>query len=57
MVGSKYTIYFAWNKVKGADVVGSTNHVTLLYIELWPGQTCHSKDVEVAYSIGVGGFG
>ena len=29
----------------------------LLYIDLQPGQTCHSKDAEVAYSIGVGGLG
>ena len=39
-----------------------TNHlyliyVRMLYIDLRPGQTCHSKDAEVAYSIGVGELG
>ena len=29
----------------------------VLYIDLRPGQTCHSKDAEVAYSIGVGELG
>ena len=29
----------------------------VLYIDLRPGQTCHSKDAEVAYSIGVGRLG
>ena len=29
----------------------------MLYIDLRPGQTCHSKDAEVAYSIGVGELG
>ena len=29
----------------------------LLYIDLRSGQTCHSKDAEVAYSIGVGELG
>ena len=29
----------------------------MLYIDLRPGQTCHSKDAEVTYSIGVGGLG
>ena len=28
-----------------------------MYIDLWPGQTCHSKDSGSAYSIGVGEFG
>ena len=30
VVGSKHTVYFAYNKIKGADVVESTNHVTFL---------------------------
>ena len=29
----------------------------VLYIDLRPGQTCHSKDADVAYSIGVSGLG
>ena len=30
VVGYKHTVYFARNKIKGADVVGSINHVTFL---------------------------
>ena len=30
LIGSKHTVYFARDKIKGADVVGSINHVTLL---------------------------
>ena len=30
MIGSKHTVYFAWDKIKGADIVGSTNGVTTL---------------------------
>ena len=30
MVGSKHTDYFAQDKIKDADVVGSINHVTSL---------------------------
>ena len=33
------------------------NIIKFLYIDLRPGQTCHSKTAEVAYSIGVGEFG
>ena len=29
----------------------------VLYIDLWPGQKCHSKDGGSAYSIGVGELG
>ena len=30
VIGSKHPVYFAWDKIKGADVVGSINHVTFL---------------------------
>ena len=30
MVGSKHTVYFAWDKIKVTDIVGSINHVTSL---------------------------
>ena len=30
MIGSKHTVYFALDKIKGADVVGNINHVTFL---------------------------
>ena len=30
MIGSQHTVYFARDKIKGADVVGSVNHVTSL---------------------------
>ena len=30
VVGSKHTVYFARDKIKDADVVGSINHVTSL---------------------------
>ena len=30
VIGSKHTVYFAWYKIKGADVGGSIKHVTLL---------------------------
>ena len=30
VVGSKHTVYFVQDKIKGADVVGSRNHVTSL---------------------------
>ena len=30
VIGSKHTVYFARDKINGADVVGSINHVTLL---------------------------
>ena len=30
MVGSKHTIYFALDKIKGADIVQSINHMTFL---------------------------
>ena len=28
VIGSKHTFYFARDKIKGADVVGSINHMT-----------------------------
>ena len=34
-----------------------SRQLIMLYIDLRPGQTCHSKDAKVAYSIGVGGLG
>ena len=30
VVGTKHTVYLARDKIKGADVVGSINHVTFL---------------------------
>ena len=30
MISSKHIIYFAWDKIKGVDIVGSINHVTFL---------------------------
>ena len=30
MVGSKHTVYFAWDKIRGADIVGSINDMTFL---------------------------
>ena len=30
VVGSKHTVYFVLDKIKGADVVGSINHLTFL---------------------------
>ena len=33
------------------------NHLIVLYIDLRPGQTCHSNDGRSAYSIGVGESG
>ena len=39
--------------ITGGRIVGFIQ----LYIDLRPGQTCHSKDAEVAYSIGVGELG
>ena len=30
VIGSKHTVYFAWDKIKGVDVVRSINHVTFL---------------------------
>ena len=30
VIGSKHSVYFAQDKIKGADIVGNTNHMTSL---------------------------
>ena len=49
--------FILWDRSDFHMTTNPSIAIHLLYIDLRPGQTCHSKDAEVAYSIGVGELG